>query len=701
MADLRAALSDKRMKLRTKFIAAIVVQTLIIALLILFIQQAIVKRAFVRETSQQGAFVADTISSTAGYYVSFGLTDDMKLILADLKKHPMVDYADFIGADGSVLVSTGESRMPPSFRNAKPVHDPVDNRIQLSGGSDGFGFVRPFFESRAEAAKPSVKPLGAFRLAFNESIAEAALRSLTNSSALIVVLSLFVAIALGLAAARLVVRPILAFVASASQISSGDLTQRTSVVSRDEIGTLGDAFNSMATNLEKTISKVIQSQGKLKNVGDTVGSRSRTVIERVDEQRAVLDDAYFSIDKLNSGIRKISENVEALSASSEETSSSILEMVASLEEVSRHTDSLFASVEETASATHEMVSSINEVDSNVDYLKTFVTETSASMVEMAASISEVEKNAALSYELALAVADAAESGMGAVRETMDGMEQIRQSVVESNGVVSRLGDRSAEIGKILNVIEDVAEQTNLLALNASILAAQAGEHGKGFSVVAAEIRDLSERTANSTREIGSLIGSVREEVANALRSMSDESRHVENGVSLSQEAGKALNKILDSAAKSLEMGKEIAGATREQAQGSEAVSRSIERVQDMVRQINSATNQQATGSDHILKAVETMREVTRYVRQATVEQKSGSVMISKAAERMIDMVHEIFQVTANQAGESETIVQTMEKLREIAEVNRKSAGEMNDAVTFLSDSIRVLDEEVRRFKVRG
>jgi len=538
-------------------------------------------------------------------------------------------------------------------------------------------------------------------VAFNESVADSALRKLNVSSGLILFLSIGIAILLGLAAARIVVRPILAFVSSASQISSGDLTQRTSVVSQDEIGTLGDAFNAMATNLEKTISKVVQSQGKLKNVGDTVGSRSRTVMERVDVQRAVLDDAYFSIDKLNSGIRKISENVEALSASSEETSSSILEMVASLEEVSRHTDSLFSSVEETASATHEMVSSINEVDQNVDYLKTFVTETSASMVEMAASISEVEKNAALSYDLALAVADAAESGMGAVRETMDGMEQIRQSVVESNGVVSRLGDRSAEIGKILNVIEDVAEQTNLLALNASILAAGAGEHGRGFSVVAAEIRNLSERTANSTREIGSLIRSVREEVANALRSMSDESRLVENGVSLSQEAGKALNKILDSAAKSLEMGKEIAGATREQAQGSEAVSRSIERVQDMVRQINSATNQQATGSDHILKAVETMREVTRYVRQATVEQKSGSVMISKAAERMIDMVHEIFEVTANQAGESQTIVQTMEKLREIAEVNRRSAGEMNDAVSFLSESIRALDEEVRRFKVRG
>jgi len=457
----------------------------------------------------------------------------------------------------------------------------------------------------------------------------------------------------------------------------------------------------MAVNLEKTISKVLQAQGKINSVVELVGSHSQTVITRVDDQRVVLEDAYFAIDKLNGGIRKISENVETLSASSEETSSSILEMVASMEEVSRHTDSLFGSVEETASATHEMVSSTNEVDQNVDYLESFVAETASSMLQMSASISQVETNAAHSYDLALAVADAAESGMRAVRETIDGMEQVRRSVLESNVVVSRLGDRSAEIGKIVGVIEDVAEQTNLLALNAAILAAQAGEHGKGFSVVAAEIRELSERTASSTKEISTLIRTVQEEVANALRVMTQGSSMVQSGVELSHDAGEALNKILESATKSSEMGKEIANATREQAKGSETVAKSIEKVEEMVRQINGATSQQATGSSHILKAVESMRDATRYVRQATSEQKTGSMMISKAAERMMDMVHDIFGVTANQAAESEKIVRTMERVRDIAEANGRSADEMRESVKMLAEAVRGLDEEVRRFKVRS
>jgi methyl-accepting chemotaxis protein len=313
----------------------------------------------------------------------------------------------------------------------------------------------------------------------------------------------------------------------------------------------------------------------------------------------------------------------------------------------------------------------------------------------------VESNAARSYDLALDVADAAESGMKAVRETIDGMEQIRHSVAESNAVITRLGERSTAIGKILNVIEDIAEQTNLLALNAAILAASAGEHGKGFSVVAAEIRDLSERTASSTREIANLIRSVQDEVGNALRSMSAGTKLVEDGVSLSHEAGKALNNILESSTKSSEMGKEIAAATREQATGSETVTKSVDRLQELVSQINGATTQQAQGSDHIMKAVESMREVTKYVRQAMVEQRSGSSMISAAAERMIDMIHEIFQVATSQATESEKIVAAMERVRLIAEGNGNYAVEMGESLTLLSEAIRGLDEEIRRFRVRG
>ncbi|HEX7708475.1 MAG TPA: methyl-accepting chemotaxis protein [Thermoanaerobaculia bacterium] len=684
-----------RAGLRAKLVIAFAVLAVLVALLLLFIQQSLVRRALMRQMVEQGTAIARTIQATADYYVIFGLTDDLKNIATDIGRTPSVTYAEFLDANGKVLAAT--AAVQPAPLTTRPL-------VREDGESLGEGlhvYTVPFFEERAQAATPGAKPKGFFRLVMNESRAESALSELRGWNSMVTVLVLLLASALAWFASRLIVRPILALVNTARQIAKGDLTQRAEVGSADEIGSLATAFNLMAENLERTVKSLAQAQSKLKSVVEVVDSRSRTVIARVDEQRSVIDEAYDSIDQLNSGVRKITDNVEALSASSEETSSSMLEMVASMEEVSRHTDTLWGSVEDTASATNQMVSSISEVDQNVIYLSSFVTDTSSSMVEMSASIAEVEGNAARSYDLALAVADAAESGMKAVRETIEGMEQIRQSVVEANAVVSRLGDRSVAIGKILNVIDDVAEQTNLLALNAAILAAQAGEYGKGFSVVAAEIRELSERTASSTRDISNLIRAVQTEVENALRATSAGSSLVENGVELTHQAGKALNRILDSASNASSMGKEIANATREQAVGSETVTRAVDRLQSMVGQITSATRQQAQGSDHILRAVESMREVTRYVRQAMIEQKSGSSMISNAAERMIEMIHEIFQVAASQASESDKIVATMRLVRAIADGNRGTAAEMSDAINLLNDAIRSLDDEVRKFRVRG
>lgn len=686
---------ETRFGIRAKFVVAFALLTLVSALIIVGIEHFRLRGTIRALTLEQAGAIADTVQSTGGSYVSAALDSYLQKITDDLSKNPSVQYADFVAADGRVMAHSGAQ--PPAEVTSQQLGIKRQQTEIGSGKQRLHLFVIPFFEGASDSAHPR----GWFRLLVNERRADEVTSAMWTTNILVMILAIVVAVGLAVLASSSLVKPILVLSDSAQRIAQGDLTHRTAVTSEDEIGSLGKSFNAMAANLERTVKSLGAAQQKLKTVVESVSGRSRTVMERVDEQRAIIGDMYSSIDHLNGGVRKISDNVEALSASSEETSSSMLQMVASMEEVSRHTDTLWSSVEETASATSQMVSSISEVDQNVVYLTNFVTDTSSSMVQMSASIAQVEGNAARSANLANTVAEAAENGMKAVRETIDGMEQIRQSVVQANAVVSRLGERSIAIGKILNVIEDVAEQTNLLALNAAILAAQAGEYGKGFSVVAAEIRELSERTASSTRDIAHLIRSVQDEVSNALTAMAAGSRLVEDGVSLSHEAGRALNNILESASKSSEMGKEIANATREQTAGSEGVTRAVDRLQSMAGQINSATRQQAQGSDHIMKAVESMREVTKYVRQAMIEQRTGSGMISAAAERMIDMIHEIFQVAASQSQESERIVATMEQVRAIADGNRTSASEMIDSVSLLNDAIRSLDEEVRKFRVRA
>ena len=128
--------------------------------------------------------------------------------------------------------------------------------------------------------------------------------------------------------------------------------------------------------------------------------------------------------------------------------------------------------------------------------------------------------------------------------TAGGMTAIRETVTRGADVINRLGARSEEIGKILTVITEVTDQTSLLALNAAILAAQAGEYGKGFAVVADEIKELAERTANSTKEIEDVVEAVRREAADAVRAMEEGVKKTEGGVRLSLAAGRALETIV-------------------------------------------------------------------------------------------------------------------------------------------------------------
>ncbi|HUP64694.1 MAG TPA: methyl-accepting chemotaxis protein [Thermoanaerobaculia bacterium] len=681
--------------LRTKFVLALALQTVLVAALLVLIGQWATRRAFEEQTIERGHAMADAIQSTSAYYVLFGLTDDLRPIVDDLTKSETVEYADFVSESGEILVGGGRSERPSGFDAPPTSRDRAPRKVREEGRAFLL-FERPLMETTEEG--PQIE--GWFRLALNESAAQEASRSalLTTLGGLGIALALGFAIAFY--GARRMVRPVLDLTTSARKIASGDLTHRAVRTTDDEIGQLADSFNLMASGLETTVAKITAATEKTRTVAELVDGHTRAIIRGSEEEGSVLAEAYGSIDRLNEGVLKIAENVEVLSESSEDTSSSILEMLASMEEVSRQTDALYESVDQTSTATDQMVSSIREVDRNVDHLQKFVTETSGSMMEMSASITEVQQNAARSYELAVATAEAAESGMRAVRETIEAMDEIRKTVTESNSVVSRLGERSAEIGKILNVIDDIAEQTNLLALNAAILAAQAGEHGKGFSVVAAQIRNLSERTGRSTREIAGLIHDVQKEVGNSLEAMKLGATSVGAGAELAHEAGKALNRILEAANASSERGHEIAAATLEQSQGSQRIADSVEKLQELVRQINAATTQQAAGSGHIQKAVDTMRDATRYVRQAMAEQQTGSQMISAGAERNMQMVREIQQVGSGQGTASGMLIRIMEKLRESAEANRRAATDTAQAVGQLVGAARSLEEEVRHLRVR-
>jgi methyl-accepting chemotaxis protein len=393
----------------------------------------------------------------------------------------------------------------------------------------------------------------------------------------------------------------------------------------------------------------------LKRLGDGVGT-----------QLSASEETARSIKDMTSALRDIAQHVEVLASSAEESSSSILQMTATNDEVAENIGELAGSVRETVSSIEEMAYSIKEVAKNIDALSLTAEETSSSMNEMDVSIDQVQSNANETARLSEEVAQDAEKGAEAILKTIGEIYRIKESSQEAVAVISNLGSRIDAIGQILNVIDDVAEQTNLLALNAAIIAAQAGEHGKGFAVVADEIKDLAERAGASTKEIADLIKTIQAESKNAISAVERGAHNVDRGVEVSNEAERALKKILESSQKSTNMVRAIARATVEQAKGSKQVTDAIGRIAETVQQIAAATAEQARGSELIMKSAEKMRTITQHVERSSQEQARGGRQITQAIENISNMVNQLNTSHRSQTRGNEQVLNAAGRIEEAA-----------------------------------
>jgi len=391
----------------------------------------------------------------------------------------------------------------------------------------------------------------------------------------------------------------------------------------------------------------------------------------VSTQMTAGEEVAKYVRETTEALRAIGQNVEVLATSAEETGSSIMEMTATNETVAENIVELAGSVRETVASIEEMAYSIKEVAKNVDALSLTAEETSSSMNEMDVSIDQVQSNANETARLSEEVAQDAERGAEAILKTIGEIYRIKESSQEAVSVISNLGSRIDAIGQILNVIDDVAEQTNLLALNAAIIAAQAGEHGKGFAVVAEQIKDLAERSGASTKEIADLIKTIQSESRNAIQAVERGAQNVDRGVQVSNEAERALKKILESSEKSTDMVRAIARATVEQAKGSKQVTDSIGRIAETVQQIAAATAEQARGSELIMTTGERMRGISQQVERSSQEQARGGRQVSQAIESIRAMAERLTTMHQEKGRDAQTALRVTERIAAQAKEQRE------------------------------
>ncbi|MFC1769534.1 phosphate/phosphite/phosphonate ABC transporter substrate-binding protein, partial [Nitrospirota bacterium] len=495
-----------------------------------------------------------------------------------------------------------------------------------------------------------------------------------------------------------VILPVKELENASMKMAEGDMSFCTGINSNDEIGRLDISIKESLRSISGILLRVTDVSKRIQGASDVVRRESDKVVENTLIEAESVAEISSSIEELNAAISEIADGTHSLAQSVQDTAASMEELSTTIVSIRDITHEVSEGVETTSSSIEQFSATIKEVVDHADELSRVSDETLAAVEEITSSVKEVEGRAKESAALSHKVTDDASAlGVTAMNSTIEGMENIKTSVSQAAEVIRQLGGRSEEIGNILDVIDDIADQTTLLALNAAILAAQAGEHGKGFSVVANEIKDLAERTTMSTQEIDGLIKSVRLEVGQAGHAMDEGMGSVENGIALTREAASALRKMLDSSRKASEMSASIERTTTEQSKTTGYVTESIERVRSMVKEIVKATTEQSKGVSLVIEASEMIREAARKADSATEQQATGTKQISKTIESISEMSLHISRAINEQKMGSKQIWSSVEKIKNVPDANRELAFSMNKALRELSRDSELVNMEMERF----
>ncbi len=508
-------------------------------------------------------------------------------------------------------------------------------------------------------------------------------------------------VVIGLLIAAGIIRPLREVVAHLREISAGggDLSRELVVRTSDEVGELSECFNAFLARQREMVGRIRDVTKDLTTANEQIRNSSHEVMEGAVRQSQALEESTKAIEGIDEAAGGIAESTGNLVSAAEESSSATLQLGATIEEIASQMEKLFSTVDEISSSINEMSVASQEVAENVGILSSSTEVTVSSMLEMDASIKEIEGNAVETSKLANEAAEDAQRGMQTVEETIRGIESIRLTVDRASEAIMDLGNQSSAIGKILTVIDEVADQTSLLALNAAIIAAQAGEHGKGFAVVADEIRELAERTAVSTREIGTIIANLQEGTQEAVVAMKAGSEQVHQEVKRSKASSVALDKIRSSTLKAMDQVNGIVRATEEQARGSRQVTDSMNQVAAMLEQIASAINQQTSGARQLAEGAEAMRDIAAHGKQSTSEQTKGSRQINESMEQIRCMIALIDDSTRSLTQRSRDVVDAVGSVHKVAESNASRTAELDHVVETLTRLTAALEEEVEVFKI--
>ncbi|MCB2229169.1 HAMP domain-containing protein [bacterium] len=533
-------------RLAVGIVAAITV-LLILTSMVYYIFQ---KQNVTDNMKEEFRLLADVLADNSRSAVEFDDTESATEILQALARDENVTWAAITLPDNSVFasyLSPAAASLPPLPQEALTAPYMDDRSLTVSKGLES---------GDKEIARIWI---------------ETNLNDLQHRSQVTLMLAIVVSVVgslIGLFVAwlsqRTITRPIKMLRGAGASLSQGDISFEIAYRGKDEVGGLADAFRDFQDYLRE-----------LSHAARRIADNDLTVRVKPRSDKDVLG-LSFSMMALNlSGmVRQLGDNASQL-----------------------------------VSAANQISSSSEEMSRGAQMQTEQVTQVTSAIEEMSQTIMESSQNAGEATNASENASEVARQGGEIVSETIQEMQQVTAVVSASAESIRKLASSVNEIGEIVNVIDEISDQTNLLALNAAIEAARAGEQGRGFAVVADEVRKLAERTGKATDEIAAKIKTIQSETADAVSSMEAGINEVSKGQQLVDQAGDSLTEIVDISRRVMEMVRHIAHASQVQSNSAEQISSNIQTVTNIARETSSGANQSAAAAEELHRQAEGLQQM--------------------------------------------------------------------------------------------
>jgi methyl-accepting chemotaxis protein len=411
--------------------------------------------------------------------------------------------------------------------------------------------------------------------------------------------------------------------------TSGDLDQTIDIHRDDEVGQLAENFNQMIVHLKE-----------MAGVSAAIAEGQLFVTVQPRSQQDTMAKAFA---RMTQGLREL---VRQVRDSASQVASGAGQMAGASDESAKVSVQAASAIDEVTSTMHEMSVNVQNVVKNTQVQASSVAETSSSIDQMVTSIQRVADTAKMLVDISHRSREEARTGMSTMDKATEGLNRTNHAIQSSAEIIAVLGRRADDIGKIIEVIDDLAEQTNLLALNAAIEAARAGEHGLGFAVVAEEVRKLAEKSTQSTKEISELIQGIQKEAREAVENMDKSTSMVQEGLILNKDLSLALDKISDVVSEVYKFSQEIGQATMEQSSGSAQIAKATNRLTEITQEITSSVEEQASGAQAVVRSMERMRELVQQSTSSSTELAAAAEQMSKLSRNLLDSMDR-FQMEEN------------------------------------------------------